>query len=148
MNAEGTCDITPGGSVAKISMKVGLSVSVAAFDTTLQNSFIGGLATALGVDASSVAITEIRDTTPVGRRLLQAPSIEITTVTTVPSDAADSIVGSIDQSTIVGALAGVGITATGVSTPTVATIRAGRPLTATEERLIENLGWCPCVTSS
>lgn len=142
----------PGNRVATIELKIGIRLSVADFNPTVQEFFIAGLATALSVDASTIAVTDVSDmSTPEG-----GPMVEVTTVTTlptVPADTVDSITALVVQESIVSAIdLSLGMVPVFVKSPIVniITTRPARVISSAEERLVSNLGdgSCPCVVAA
>ena len=149
---ESTCKAN---TIAKIKIKFGLPISLAAFDTLIQNGFKRGIAVALQIDVSHVAITEVRDTTTslTRRRLLQendeSSSIEVTTATLVPTATVNSTIALITEQSLKNEIQlSTGIVASWVSTPEVTHISTRHTtLMKSEKRLISLLSACPCVRS-
>ena len=142
----------PGNRVATIELKIGIRLSVADFNPAVQEFFIAGLATALSVDASTIAVTDVSDmSTPE-----EGPMVEVTTVTTlptVPADTVDSITALVVQESVVSAIdRSLGMVPVFVKSPIVniITTRPARVISSAEERLVSNLGdgSCPCVVTA
>jgi hypothetical protein len=135
--------------VKKIDLVLAVAVTVENFKDSVRTAFLEGLATALLVNVEDIVIVSVTSKST-GRRLLQSAGVDVETAITVAESASVSVIADINLDNIAFAMADAGIETLEIEPPVISEVEPPvipRNITAAEQRLVGNLGMCPCVNS-
>ena len=116
---------TPAPLESIVAFTVSLQITLAAFDDTMREAYIKGVATALGTQTSNVQIGSVTEV--VQRRRLLTIAIEVETVVTVPTAESETLASSVTTESLSAELGPIGIPVGAVSTPVIETVVPSTP---------------------
>ena len=116
---------TPAPLESIVAFTVSLQITLAAFDDTMREAYIKGVATALGTQTSNVQIGSVTEV--VQRRRLLTIAIEVETVVTVPAAESETLASSVTTESLSAELGPIGIPVGAVSIPVVETVVPSTP---------------------
>lgn len=130
---------TPTGIISTVEFTVSIEMGLGDFQGDVRDRFVQGVADALEVDVSNIAIKSVTQKQLTQRRLL-AESIDVVVTAKVPRDAVESVAASVTNENLSSVFSGGEFAVSNVSTPL-----ARRGMSSNEKILILHMSReCPC----